>query len=93
MSIEVFSESGIKLFDNKERDEESLRMVHQLIAIGANVAFTGYIDEDKKLIKKFSRASLKVIAPTWPHLDDRVKVSVVNEHAHEFNDWIAGKAE
>ena len=66
-------------------------VMNYLIAIGVNNCHRGYDNNLKELRDSFLNMSLKDIAPTWDHLDDSIKVSVVNAHADEFKAWINGE--
>ena len=68
--------------------EEVLNM---LVAIGVNSCNRSYEASHKELRESFLNMSLKDIAPTWDHLDDPIKVSVVSAHADEFKAWINGR--
>lgn len=59
-----------------------------LVAIGVNTCFRSYDNTHKKLSASFLDMALKDIAPTWDHLDDTVKIAVLNKNIDEFRTWI-----
>ena len=59
-----------------------------LIATGVNNCNRSYENVHKEMRMSFINMDLKEIAPTWDHLDDAVKVAVINSHIDEFRAWI-----
>jgi hypothetical protein len=65
--------------------EEVLSM---LVAMGVNSCNRSYDNSHKELKSSFLKMPLSDIAKSWDHLEDGVKISVVNSHAEEFRAWI-----
>ncbi len=62
-----------------------------LIASGVNACSRAYGQEHKDMRDAFISMDLKSIAPTWNHLDDNVKIAVINAHYEDFSAWINSK--
>ena len=72
-------------------EEEAMRkedVLNFLIAIGVNTCNRSYDTAHKEMKDNFLAMSLKEIAPTWEHLDDNVKISIITIHADEFKVWV-----
>ena len=59
-----------------------------LIAIGVNSCNRSYDNAHKDLKSSFLEMPLIDIAKSWDHLEDAVKISVINSHAEEFKAWV-----
>ena len=59
-----------------------------LIATGVNSCNRSYDNVHKEIRNSFINMNLKEIAPTWDHLDDTVRVAVINAHLDEFKAWV-----
>ena len=60
-----------------------------LIATGVNNCNRSYENPHKEMRNLFINMSLSEIPPTWDHLDDAVKVAVINAHIDEFKTWVS----
>lgn len=89
MNVETSLETGIRLFDDKEHEANSLKIIHNLIGIGVNVTSGAYLEDERNLVEEFYNAPLKTIAPVWEHLQDNVRVKVVSAHFNELSSWIS----
>jgi len=65
-------------------------VLNMLIAIGVNTCNRSYDQDQKDLKTSFLEMPLGDIAKSWDHLEDAVKISVVDIHAEEFKAWING---
>lgn len=63
-------------------------VINFLIATGVNNCNRSYENVHKEMRSSFISMPLKEIAPTWDHLDDAVRVAVINAHIDEFKAWI-----
>jgi len=84
---EVIAENVVSLSEETKGPSKE-DVFNYLIAIGANSCSRGYDESQKEMRKLFLNMPLKDIAPTWVHLNDQVKIAVINAHADEFNQWI-----
>jgi hypothetical protein len=66
-------------------------VINVLIAIGVNTCNRSYDTEHKGLKNSFLEMPLSDIAKSWDHLEDAVKISIINSHAEEFKAWINGR--
>lgn len=83
--------SDLEATDTKEEPVMARQDVtNMLIAIGVNTCFRSYDSTHKKLSESFLSMSIKEIAPTWEHLDNNVKLEVINRNIDSFRSWING---
>ncbi len=66
-------------------------VINILIAIGVNTCNRSYDTVHKDLKNSFLEMSLKEISKSWDHLEDAVKISIINNHAEEFKAWVSGE--
>ena len=59
-----------------------------LIATGVNNCNRSCENPHKEMRNLFINMPLSEIAPTLDHLDDAVKVAVINAHIDEFKTWV-----
>ena len=75
-------------------EEETLNkeeVLNYLIAIGVNTCNRSYDTVHKQMKESFLAMPLKEIASSWDHLDDAVKISIIDSHVDEFKSWVNGK--
>ena len=66
------------------------QVINMLVAIGVNSCNRSYDNTHKELRQSFIEMPLSEIADVWDHLEDAVKVSVINQHSDEFKAWVTG---
>ena len=83
------SESNvISIVDSLSEAGASDSILYKLAAIGINSAYNSYRSDKEQIMTEFGNLPKLVIAEMWEDLEDRIKVSYVNENADTFREWL-----
>lgn len=63
-------------------------VVNYLTAVGVNSAHRQYDDVAKMMYRAYLELPLSTLVNAWEHLNDQVKVAIINTHLEEFKRWI-----
>lgn len=62
-----------------------------IIAAGVNASVASYNDKMVKIADAFCRQPINHVINVWDHLDDRVKVKIINYNIKDIKEWILSK--
>lgn len=63
-------------------------VINYLTAVGVNASHRQYDDIAKKMYQAYIDLPLSTLVKTWEHLNDQVKIGIINMHLDEFKRWI-----
>lgn len=78
----------VSIVDSLSEAGVSDKILYKLAAIGINTAFNSYRADKQELIQEFGGLPKYVVAEMWEALDDKIKVSYVNQNADLFREWL-----
>ena len=78
----------VSIVDSLSEAGVSDRVLYKLAAIGINTAFNSYRADKQELVQEFGALPKHIIAEMWEALDDKIKVSYVNQNADLFREWL-----
>lgn len=81
-------ETSIEQVDASPMIEEEL--INIMIAFGVNSLIRRYDPESKDMYHSYLNLPLHFIAGSWDHLDDNVKIAIINSNIDSFKEWVAG---
>jgi hypothetical protein len=65
-------------------------VVNYLTAVGVNASHRQYDETAKKMYQAYLELPLSTLVNAWEHLNDQVKVAIINAHLEDFKRWIKG---
>ena len=68
-------------------------VVNYLTAVGVNSAHRQYDDTAKKMYQAYLELPLSTLVNAWDHLNEQVKIAILNTHLEEFKRWIKGSSD
>ena len=74
--------------DTPPMKEEDL--INIMVAFGVNSLIRRYDSESQDMYHSYLNLPLHFISGSWDHLDDHVKIAVVNSNIDSFSEWVAG---
>jgi len=63
-------------------------VVNYLTAVGVNASHRQYDETAKKMYQAYIELPLSTLVNAWEHLNDQVKIAIINMHLDEFKRWI-----
>ena len=76
---------NLELIEEENITEESV--LNYLVAIGVNACRRCYDSEQKAMYESYINLPLSVIVDCWDHLDQNVKLNVVESNLESFKKW------
>lgn len=67
-------------------------IVSYLVAVGANSCRRNYDHQAKSVYDEYLKLPLTVIVDSWDHLDQNVKLAVIDAKSDEFKSWVRGQS-
>jgi len=65
-------------------------VVNYLTAVGVNASHRQYDETAKKMYQAYLELPLSTLVNAWEHLNDQVKIAILNSHLEDFKRWIKG---
>ena len=59
-----------------------------LTAAGVNATHRKYDDEAKRMYQAYLELPLSTLVSAWTHLDNNVKIAILDTHLDEFKKWV-----
>ena len=78
----------VSIVDSLSEAGVSDKILYKLAAIGINTAFNSYRNDKQELVQEFGELPKHVVAEMWEALEDKIKVSYVNQNADLFREWL-----
>ena len=75
----------------EEAQEEALteeEVLNYLTAAGVNATHRKYDDEAKTMYQAYLDLPLSTLSDAWVHLDNNVKIAILDSHLDDFRKWI-----
>lgn len=85
----VSDNSHLEIVEEEFPSKEEV--LYYLIAVGVNSCNRSYDAQQKQMRDSFLALPLGEIALAWDHLDDGVKISVLDSHSEDFKAWVSGE--
>ena len=63
-------------------------VVNYLTAVGVNASHRQYDETAKKMYQAYLELPLSTLVNAWEHLNDQVKIAILNTHLEDFKRWI-----
>ena len=63
-------------------------VVNYLTAVGVNSSQRQYDETAKKMYQAYLELPLSTLVNAWEHLNDQVKIAILNSHLEDFKRWI-----
>ena len=63
-------------------------VVNYLTAVGVNSSQRQYDEIAKKMYQAYLELPLSTLVNAWEHLNDQVKIAILNTHLEDFKRWI-----
>jgi hypothetical protein len=67
-------------------------VLNYLTAVGVNASHRQYDDTAKKMYQAYLELPLPTLANAWEHLNDQVKIAILNAHLEDFKRWVKGSS-
>ena len=67
-------------------------VVNYLTAVGVNASQRQYDEAAKKMYQAYLELPLSTLVNAWEHLNDNVKIAILNAHLEDFKRWIKGSS-
>lgn len=80
----------------EEPQEETLseeEVLNYLTAVGVNASHRQYDETAKKMYQAYLELPLPTLADAWEHLNDQVKIAILNTHLEDFKKWVKGSSD
>jgi hypothetical protein len=80
----------------EEPQEEVLseeEVLNYLTAVGVNASHRQYDEVAKKMYQAYLELPLPTLADAWEHLNDQVKIAILNAHLEDFKKWVKGSSD
>lgn len=74
--------------EDHQIDESEL--INIMVAFGVNGLYRRYDQDAKDLYNSYLKLPLHAIVGSWDHLDDHVKISVIQNNYDSLKAWISG---
>tara|TARA_B100001029_G_C14640248_1_gene223890 strand:- start:35 stop:304 length:270 start_codon:yes stop_codon:yes gene_type:complete len=79
-------ETKLELIEEETLTKEEV--LNYLTAIGVNSCRRSYDGTTKAMYEAYLDLPLSVLVDSWDHLDQNVKISILDNHAEAFKRWI-----
>lgn len=66
-------------------------VLNYLVGMGVNSVIGSYNEDQMKMAEEFVSLSLTDISPVWLHLNDKVKIRILDVHQAELSEWMESK--
>ena len=66
-------------------------VLNYLVGMGVNAVIGSYNEDHRKLAEEFVSLSLLDISPVGQHLNDKVKIRVLDVHQAELSEWLESR--
>ena len=63
-------------------------VLNYLTAVGVNSTHRQYDDTAKTMYQAYLALPLSTLVNAWEHLNDQVKIAILNTHLEDFKRWI-----